>query len=597
MNLKINNASTAAPEVSAMILGQNIEMCLTTADGLLSDRLRNPKFLGPAHTVTGVAPEWQGASGGHAAYDLVRGAGMMGSEAQLVRAIAPYTAPHLHQGKISVRAGEELECEIWARARHKPVKVVVSLRPVSDRRNPYDSAEVVVKTSYFARYSVTLRATANDEEARLHIVIEDGSEMWFDQIHLRPKNEPLLSAGIISEMAAMSIPTLRFPGGVVVNAYNWRHGTGPAHLRPRAHDPAFYQDWYINYDFGLDEYLQLALEQNIAPTLTINVATGTPEEAAEMAAYCAAWYARAGATPPQIYWHIANHPYLNTTAHMTAEMYADVVKTCVPLIKKAYPDSRIVAVMPSSEMKAEPENTSWSEALMNQAADLIDVIAIQNYGAGNPEAKPADQMQKLRADLAWLEPAVRAFVANCRQRGLRWNVGIAEWNYWTHASHWDGRQFEEQPQTLHCLYIAGMIRRFARLAPDFEVACFYNLVNCMGILNRRNADVEVTASVEVFKLYRPALPGTLATIELPEETPIEALALDNDAGRWLFLTNHSLTDTINVDISAILKPGAACAAMAGGIPYGEFKKIAAPAVKESIGLPPLSLIRLNGEPV
>jgi hypothetical protein len=592
--MKLETTQTATVQVSEMILGQNIEICLTTADGLLSDRLRNPKFLGPAHPVTGVAPHWQGASCGRAAYDLVRGAGMMGSDAQLVRAVINGTAPHLHQNKVSVRAGEELECEIWARAWHKPVKITVSLRPLSSRSAIYDSAEVEIGTSYFERYSVTLRAGADDDEARLHIAVADGGELWFDQIHLRPKNEPHLSQGVIDTMADMRIPTLRFPGGIVVNAYNWRHGTGPSHLRPLGYDPAFYQDWYLNYDFGLDEYLQLALEQNITPTLTVNVATGTPQEAAEMAAYCAAWYAKAKAAPPKIFWHIANHPYSITTAHMTPDMYAGVVQTYVPLIKAAYPNSRIVAVMSSGELDAPVEKAAWREALFTQAADLIDVVAVQIYGSGDPAASAEKQLESLRNSLASVEPRLKAFIATCRQRGARWNVGIAEWNFWMQASHWDGRQFEEQPSTLHCLYIAGMIRRFARLAPDFECACFYNLVNCMGILNRRNADVDVTAAVEVFKLYRPALPGSLTPIKTPDDSPVEALALDNAEGRWLFLSNHNATEPITVNISGIMAPGAACEAMAGEVPYGDFQKIAAPAVGDSIELPPLSLIRLHG---
>ena len=126
MNLKLTLGTGAPRPVSEMILGQNIEMCLTTADGLLSERLRNPKFLGPAHPVTGIAPHWQGTSCGRAAYELTPGAGLMGSEAQLIRVTRGY-GTSLHQNKISVRAGEALELEVWARAWGAPVTLQVSL--------------------------------------------------------------------------------------------------------------------------------------------------------------------------------------------------------------------------------------------------------------------------------------------------------------------------------------------------------------------------------------------------------------------------------------------------------------------------------------
>lgn len=47
MNLKLICGTGSGHVVSEMILGHNLEMCLGTADGLLSERLRNPKFLGP----------------------------------------------------------------------------------------------------------------------------------------------------------------------------------------------------------------------------------------------------------------------------------------------------------------------------------------------------------------------------------------------------------------------------------------------------------------------------------------------------------------------------------------------------------------------
>lgn len=597
MKLKLASGTQAKHTVSEMILGHNIEMCITTGDGLLSDRLRNPKFLGPPHPVTGIAPQWQGTSCGRTAYELAPGSGLMGAEAQLIRTPNSWAAHLLHQNKISVRADEKLEFEIWARVCHEPVTLNVSLLPRSNRTTAYDSGEIEINTSYFKRYTLPLCASRDDEEARLSLKFMTAGEMWIDQIHLRPKEEPLLCQGVIDEMAAMRIPTLRFPGGIVVNAYNWRHGTGPVHLRRAAYDPAFHQDWYLNYDFGLDEYLTLCIDQGIAPTLTFNVATGTPEEAAEMAAYCAAWFQREGVKAPQIYWHVANHPYSLTTAHMTPTMYTGVIKAFVPGVKAAYPNSRIVAVMSSGNLDAEPDKAPWREALFTDVAELIDVVQVQIYGGCDPYAPPETQIKSLADNLAGVEPRLRSFIDLCRSRQVNWNVGIAEWNWWMQASHWDGRDFEEPPTALHGLYIAGMIRRFATLAPDFEVAHFYNLVNCMGILNHRNATVEVTDAVEIFKLYRPALPGQFVplTWEGDAET-VEALALENEGVTWLFLTNRSLTETAQITLSGFktTQPTGIC--MRADSPMGTFTRSEPQLNSDTITIPPLSIMRITCTP-
>ena len=593
MKLKLSRGAEAGHDVSEMILGHNVEMCLTTANGLLSERLRNPKLLGPPHPVTGVAPQWQGASCGRASYELAPGTGLMGSEAQLIRVARPHGTHFLHQNKLSVRAGEKLELEIWARVCHEPMTLKVALMPLSNRTAPYDSGEIKVDTSYFKRFTLSLCATRDDDEARLSLQFTTAGEMWIDQIHLRPQAEPLLCKGVVDEMAAMRIPTLRFPGGIVCNAYNWRHGTGPVHLRRAALDPAFHQDWYLNYDFGLDEYLGLCVDQGIAPTLTLNIAIGTPEEAAGMAAYCAAWFQRAGVAAPQIYWHVGNHPYSLTTAHMTPAMYTGVIKTYVPGVKAAYPNSRIVVVMNSGELTAEPDKAPWREALFADVAELIDVVEVQIYGGCNPFESAEEQVKNLARSMAGVEPSLRSFIDLCRSRKVRWNVGIAEWNWWMQASHWDGRDFEEPPTALHGLYIAGMIHRFAALAPDFEVAHFYNLVNCMGILNHRDATVEVTDAVEIFKLYRPALPGRCVPLVWDGDAgDVEALALENEGATWLFLTNRSLTDTAQISLDGLKTAHATGIRLSATSPVGTFTRSEPQLGGDTLTVSPLSILRV-----
>lgn len=595
MNVTINKRNQAGPLVPADILGQNIEMCLTTADGLLSDRLRNPKFTGPPHRMSGVAPDWQGASCGRGFYELAPGSGLMGAEAQLIRMPAGNWNPALHQNRVPVRAGEELELEIWARAWHQPVPMRIELRPLASRSAVYDQGELTIDTSWFKRYTLPLKASRDDDEARLVMHLPQGGDLWIDQVHLRPRGEALLCREVIEEMARMRIPTLRFPGGIVCNAYNWRHGTGPVHLRPAMLEAAFHQDWHLNYDFGLDEYIELCLQQGINPALTLNVATGTPDEAAEMAAYVAGRFGRAGVEPPLVDWHIANHPYALTTAHMSPAMYADVLDAFVPAVKAHYPRCRIVAVMSGGGLTSRDD--AWKDMLFSKAA-LIDVVQVQLYGGCDPRAEPAAQSRALTDALVNYEQQLRAFIAEGHARGADWQVGVAEWNWWHQASHWDGRAFEEPPTALHGLFIAGMIHRYAALAPDFAVAQFYNLVNCMGILNHRGADVEVTDAVAVFKLYRPALPGRLMPLEITvdgAEPPdwMDAVCLVTDEADWLFLANRDIAQSVRVSLDGCVDAGADVEALTAASTLGGFTPCCKRLDGGTLVLPPLSIIRIQ----
>jgi hypothetical protein len=312
----------------------------------------------------------------------------------------------------------------------------------------------------------------------------------------------------------------------------------------------------------------------------------------------AAWFRGAGVEPPQIYWHMANHPYHATTAHMTPAMYVNVLKTFVPAVKGNYSACRIVGVMSRAELTGTAEQTAWKRALLSEAADLIDVVQFQDYGGCDPNADAASQLAALAGKLTSFDAHTRAFIAECRTRNVRWNVGIAEWNWWLQASHWDGRDFEEPPTVLHGLFIAGMIHRFAALAPDFEVAHFYNLVNCMGILNHRGADIEVTDAVRIFKLYRPALPGRLVPLQVKADSgddasQVDALCLANAEADWLFLVNRNLRETVGVSLAGFLVDGAEGEGFQGKTPTGAFVREAPQRVDGRVAVPPLSIVRLK----
>ncbi len=608
MEARLRVTDVPGPMVPAAILGQNIEAALTTVPGLLSDRLRNPKLVGPPHRMTGIAPEWHGASCGRLSYELTPGAGIMGSEAQRVRAAAQYAGPHMHQAGISVRRGERLLLSVWARAVHEPVRLQIELRPRELRLPAYDSGTVVVDTPFYNCFSVELNAPRDDDEAQMAIRIEGTGELWIDQLHLRPVEEPLISRGVMDAITALRMPILRFPGGIVTAAYTWRHGTGPVHRRPALLDPAFHQDWYLHYDFGTDEYLALCLEQGTTPAVTLNIATASPDEAADWAAYCAAWYRERGADPPLIHWHVGNHPYAPTTVHMGADMYVDVLRRYVPAVRAEYPASHIVAVIPRGELAASPNASPWREAILTGAADLVDAIHVQTYGVcgiqpkgpGDYEggvAEPREQVAAVTTHVARFEQDAAAFISDMRGRGLDIRLGVAEWNWWTQASHWDGRDFSEPPTTLHGLFASGMIHAFARLAPELETAHFYNLVNCMGIVNRRAADVEVTCVAELFALYRPAFPGTRLPLSVDspavgESTDsLDALCLRNADATWLFVTNRDTERTAEVDIVGVDPVDGDARCMMGSATTAPMKPVSVRLSDKRVTVPPLSVVR------
>ncbi len=607
MNVTLNVGNSPTHTASEMLLGQNIEMCLDTVPGLLSDRLDNPKFLGPAHPLTGVAPGWYGGScTSSLGIKLALGAGLLGREAQYMRSGWDST---ITQNKRSIVAGETLVVEVWARCLGEPATITVALKPVARSQTTYASAEITVDCPQFKRYTVELSVPVDDDEACFSIRIKSdcNDTVCIDQVHLRPKGEEHLCAGMIEQMAAMRIPALRFPGGILSTNYNWQHGTGPVHLRPTIHDGAFFRDWRIYYDFGTDEYLQLCLDQGITPTITLNVGTGNVDEARGWAEYASKFFCDRGIEPPMAYWHIGNHPYYATMAWMNSEMYVQTVKEYAAAIREAYPNARIVGVANPPSGKEENE---WLAKTLDEVGDLLDVIQCQTYGGQGIQPKdldptlwkagtsdPAEMMMSVAVNVIGLQNSLKRMIDSCRKRGLATNVGIAEWNYWISASGLDGHKFYEPDDALHALFIAGMLNGFTALAPDMEVAHYYNLVNTMGILIHRDANTVVHAGADVFRMYRPAFPGEVLPVEvdapdLGGASAVSVAALRSGGETHLLIVNYSATETADIRINGLGVPSESVC-IASKDPRDRPQLTEVETGKDSAKLPPLSVTRLT----
>ena len=88
---------------------------------------------------------------------------------------------------------------------------------------------------------------------------------------------------VINALKATGIPAVRLPGGNFVSAWQWKDSIGPKSERKVHLDPAWYQ--YIPNDVGHDEYLQWAEKINTESLYTINMGTGTMQDAMDLVEY------------------------------------------------------------------------------------------------------------------------------------------------------------------------------------------------------------------------------------------------------------------------------------------------------------------------
>jgi hypothetical protein len=126
-------------------------------------------------------------------------------------------------------------------------------------------------------------------------------------------------------------------------------------------------------------------------------------------------------------------------------------------------------------------------------------------------------------------------------------------------------------------------------------------LNPMGVFISRGPEVQETPLAPVFRLYRPAFPGGvqplhIECLELAEGlAAVDAMALSNEAGHWLFAANASPDQEAAIHLQGLPAYQQGEALMGEGLRAG-WREEPVEVGREPIMLPPQSLLRLHGQP-
>ena len=97
-------------------------------------------------------------------------------------------------------------------------------------------------------------------------------------------NEAGFRTDVMAALDRLGLTAMRYPGGNFASGYHWMDGVGPRDARPIVRELAW-QSAESN-QFGTDEFIRLTHEMDWTPMITVNLGTGTPEEARNWVEYC-----------------------------------------------------------------------------------------------------------------------------------------------------------------------------------------------------------------------------------------------------------------------------------------------------------------------
>ena len=318
-------------------------------------------------------------------------------------------------------------------------------------------------------------------------------------------DEQGLRKDFYSALKEAGLPAVRLPGGNFVSGWQWKDSIGPKAERKTHLDMAWFQ--YIPNDVGHDEYLQWAEKAGAEAIYTVNLGTGTLQDAADCVEYTnfagGTWWSdlrkkNGHAAPYGVKtWCLGNEmdgPW--QTGQKTAYEYGRIANEASKMMK--WTDGRIETVACGSSNFLMPTFGEWEYTVLNECYDNVDYISLHRY-YGNPEGDTADFL----ASSMDLDEFIRTVASICdavkgrKHSKKRVDLSLDEWNVWYHSNSQDQDLYERKPwgtalPLLEDVYnfedalLVGLILiTILKNADRVKIACMAQLVNVIAPIMTR----------------------------------------------------------------------------------------------------------------
>jgi alpha-N-arabinofuranosidase len=308
---------------------------------------------------------------------------------------------------------------------------------------------------------------------------------------------------VISEVKALEVPIMRYPGGNFVSGYNWLDGVGPRDRRPAVLERAW--NSLETNQFGTNDFIEWCRAVGTEPLLAVNLGTGTPEMAVALLEYCnmakgTRWSdlrrSHGYDAPHDVrYWCLGNEmdgPW--QMGHMTAREYGRKARDAARQMRVV--DRGVKLVVAGSSNTVLPTYLVWDRELLEECYDQVDGISLHNY-YGNTEPLTGNSTARFLAMNLDMERQIHEVAAVCdyvqgvlRSPKQLW-LSFDEWNVWYRArggEFADGKGtfapklLEEVYNLEDALLTGGFVNTLLRQSDRVRVGCLAQIINVIAPL-------------------------------------------------------------------------------------------------------------------
>jgi alpha-L-arabinofuranosidase len=211
-------------------------------------------------------------------------------------------------------------------------------------------------------------------------IFEEGSPL---------SNKKGIRLDVLDKIKRLQPTVLRYPGGTFTKIYHWMDGIGP--LNERHARPNLIWGGVENNHFGTDEAVAYARTIGAQPYFSVNMGTGTAEEAGNWVEYCNGdrdtYYANlrrknGHADPFKIkYWGLGNEEAAGPDIGRLQKVEDYVKEAWFYTKAMKLQDSSIKLILSGAD------NNEWNEYLLKEMGDVCDYISLHCY-VGTDKDKP-----------------------------------------------------------------------------------------------------------------------------------------------------------------------------------------------------------------
>jgi alpha-N-arabinofuranosidase len=380
---------------------------------------------------------------------------------------------------------------------------------------------------------------------------------------------------VVAALKALKVPNVRWPGGCFGDEYHWRNGVGASGTRAVTLNPNWGGVTEPN-TFGTHEFMDFLGQIGAEAFISINVGSGTPQEAAEWLEYLttaqpttlAKERASNGHPAPYkiAYLGIGNESW-DCGGNMSPEYYLSQLRIYSRFVRNFNPEQqqdghRMLKIAVGPGGGSEPRWTEWTDVIMKawqgrQWSWDMDGLSLHNYtvvrwppkyasvGFGKTEYS---EILKATLDMENLV-AMHSAIMDKYDPEKKIALVVDEWGAWYAPLPGSKEGFLVQQNSLRDAILASLnLNIFVRHADRVRMANIAQMINVLqAMIITDKEKMVLTPTYHVFRMYVPFQDATFVPVTfnagsytqgdvaLPR---VDAIAAKDAAGTlWLAVTN------------------------------------------------------------